>query len=786
MGEQIAGIIGFRNFFRRGLHRDHDFLCLSAGRCGKRYLLIRFASCHNACRFPVCGFVRNHGGIAALPGNLLPVELIHKRDIAADLVRIGNLQAIQFRGVCVRFLHTSQFFLGQVHDGSVAFLKLVEGVFARSQDLPGILGVVHILHVRGDDRQVTRTCCVLVCKEAVLRHVAICPVLLVEAEEFWSFQCAVVDLAVFEARKTGKVEFQLVKVVYLLPGCGVEQILRLHDADAAVLFRVVAILGGAVVPVADLDDGRIDDFSGLSAFFHAVCLVVDQELWFREVYEVSRCHIVDRIGLSFVLRLRIHDAGCEEDDVLAGFFVVDHLRRPGHACVFRRDLDPLGFAPVYQIRGFVHDQVVAACRTGIIVTLFIDLPAASVVDAQVGRHDKESVAFRRTVHVGIAKAFFADGALDDRLAVVHVRKVASVFTDGEVDLFLVFGAFADEVGEQIAGIIGFRNFFRRGLHRDHDFLCLSAGRCGKRYLLIRFASCHNACRFPVCGFVRNHGGIAARPGNRFPVELIHKRDIAADLICIGNLQACQRGVIDGRFRPLGVRFTEEQGLQSESKPCGHAGVGVDDNGISFDAGVGIGEHFGELLTVSTAVAGVGGAGLDNTVPVGADGNQAGSRVQVRTVSGDIAVNAQEVLHCAVTAADARQVLEVIALGGIEAEELIVAVGSKTPAEVKLQRCSPVAVYGNLDSVCGFARGDLAIAVFKCISGGDHFQTYAFLDCGGILVQNCKLGSIVGVGEIDVIFGGKGKCWGIVPACSKNGSGQHTQNHDDAQQKRNAS
>ena len=555
VAEQVAHIIVFRNGRGRCLYSDADVLrggvtVLCEGR-GQSDSGIACSSGDHTGGLAVCFGVCDDCFIGAGPGDCRAFQLVDQGNVAAYRGGIGDREQVRdaldfliaqvFLAVCVGLLHPVQLGLGQVHDGAVALLERVEGVFAGPQDLPGVLGVVHVLNIGCDDRQIAGAGCVLVREEAVLGDVGVRPVLLVEAEEFRALQGAVVDPAVPEPGQTGQVQVQLIQVVDLFPGGVVQQVLRLHDADAAVRLRVVAVLGGAVVPVADLDDRGVDDFSGRAALRHAVGLVVDQKFGFGEVHKVSGRHIIDRVGLCLVLRLRIHDAGCEEDDVLAGFLVVDHFRGPGHAGVFGGDLDMLGRAPVHQVGGFVNDQIVAAGGAGIIVALFVLFPAASVVDAQVGRDDEESVALGRAVHVGVTQTQLADGAGDHGLPAVHVREVASVLADCEVDLLLIRAALADEVAEQVAHIIVLRHRRGRSLDGDFDFLCGRAGGCGKNDLLIDRASCYDACGLAAGSLIGNDFGVAARPGDLCAVERFHKSDIAADLRCAGDLQCSQIG-----------------------------------------------------------------------------------------------------------------------------------------------------------------------------------------------------------------------------------------------------
>ena len=124
------------------------------------------------------------------------------------------------------------------------------------------------------------------------------------------------------------------------------------------------------------------------------------------------------------------------------------------------------------------------------------------------------------------------------------------------------------------------------------------------------------------------------------------------------------------------------------------------------------------VSPSSDRGGVAGADLGQAEPIVAVTAQAGCGAVALGI--DRAVQTAEVLELIVTAADAHEVLIVFACGGIEAEELVVAVGDAVLAEVEVQRCAPVARDGDLDNVLGVVRliaGVLAVAGLEGGTGG---------------------------------------------------------------------
>ena len=119
---------------------------------------------------------------------------------------------------------------------------------------------------------------------------------------------------------------------------------------------------------------------------------------------------------------------------------------------------------------------------------------------------------------------------------------------------------------------------------------------------------------------------------------------------------------------------------------------------------------------------------------------------------DRTVVALKVLHRAVAAADAREVLIVLALRRVEAEELIIAVGSAVGLEQNLKRRRPVAGDRHDHDVLGRRRliaAVLLLAVLERGTGAGQRKTGALCDRRARPVPDLELVGGIGAREVNV-------------------------------------
>ena len=153
-----------------------------------------------------------------------------------------------------------------------------------------------------------------------------------------------------------------------------------------------------------------------------------------------------------------------------------------------------------------------------------------------------------------------------------------------------------------------------------------------------------------------------------------------------------------------------------------------------------------MLTVGGSETGIAVARLFDAVPVDTVGGQAG-RTAVHFFGND-AVEAQEVLHRAVSAPDPGHVLIVFAIAGVKAEELVIAVCRAVSIEFKCEGGIPVAVHRNLNDVT-WNLGNVLFCRFHATLAGNQADPLPRNDCRILLSGDLKLISIVWVGEIDI-------------------------------------
>ncbi len=254
-------------------------------------------------------------------------------------------------------------------------------------------------------------------------------------------------------------------------------------------------------------------------------------------------------------------------------------------------------------------------------------------------------------------------------------------------------------------------------------------------------------------------------------------DVVHGVLAVGHDDVGLAGLDLGGEGPGGLVLFDAfkfQTLQGELVVGGLAGVGVDDDLVGVDPAVCIGEHLGEVLAVVAAVAGVGGAFLLNAQEIGfVVGVKAGGAGL--GFLGDGAILADKVLHGAVAAADADQVLVVAALRGEEAEELVVAVGSGVLVELNLEGRGPVAGDGDLDGV-NVRLGNVPLGGLGTALGAEQGKADALFHFTSVLADNLILVGVVLCGEVDALHAGFGCCGG-----SENGRGKQAQHQQQDQQ-----
>ena len=251
------------------------------------------------------------------------------------------------------------------------------------------------------------------------------------------------------------------------------------------------------------------------------------------------------------------------------------------------------------------------------------------------------------------------GIVGAEVGIIHAVGDLRICLEGPVDgIEVELGGILDVLEEEVVGLLlqGF-DCGSQGIFCSVDFLL-----CGI---------------LPVLDFHGFRQGFLQRFDTVFSILAL------IDLLRVGD-GFDQRGLVHQSFAgPL-----KDQGLERKGVALGHTGVGVDDDILRFDAGILVSEHLSEVLSVGTAIADVGGITVPlDTEPVGACGCQARAGLDAVGIGGHRTVHTQEVLQCAVAAADAGHVLIVLSLGAVEAEELIIAV-VRAGIEVEFQSGCP--------------------------------------------------------------------------------------------------